>query len=59
MQATEQYFHVVLFTMLYKAFDTFPSVDKTLKEMQLSYLTSMVFENCQKARLSSNDSVLK
>ena len=39
MEATEQYFHVVLFSTLYKAFDTFQSVDKTrLKEMQLRYL---------------------
>ena len=30
MKATEQYFHVVLFTMLYKVVLTFNSVDETL-----------------------------
>ena len=30
MKATEQYFHVVLFTMLYKMVLTLKSVDKTL-----------------------------
>ena len=30
MQATEQYFNVVLFVMLYKVFLTFKSVDETL-----------------------------
>ena len=31
MKATEQYFPVVLFIMLYKAVQTFESVDKILK----------------------------
>ena len=31
MKATEQYFHVVLFTMLYKVVLTFESVDEILK----------------------------
>ena len=31
MKATEQYFSVVLFIMLYKAVLTFESVDETLK----------------------------
>ena len=30
MKAVEQYFHVVLFIMLYKVILTFKSVDKTL-----------------------------
>ena len=30
MKATEQYFHVVLFIMVYKAVLTFQSVDETL-----------------------------
>ena len=30
MKATEQYFHVVLFIMLYKVVLTFQSVDETL-----------------------------
>ena len=30
VKATEQYFHVVLFIMLYKVVLTFMSVDKTL-----------------------------
>ena len=30
MKAIEQYFHVVLFTMLYKVVLTFKTVDKTL-----------------------------
>ena len=30
MKATEQYFHVVLFIMLYKVILTFKSVDETL-----------------------------
>ena len=30
MKAIEQYFHVVLFTMLYKVVQTFKSVDETL-----------------------------
>ena len=30
MKATEQYFHVLLFIMLYKVVLTFKSVDKTL-----------------------------
>ena len=30
MKATEQYFHVVLFIMLYKVVLTFKSVDETL-----------------------------
>ena len=30
MKATEQYFHVVLFIMLYKVVVTFKSVDETL-----------------------------
>ena len=30
MKAIEQYFHVVLFTMLYKVVLTFKSMDKTL-----------------------------
>ena len=30
MKATEQYFHVVLFIMLYKMVSTFESVDETL-----------------------------
>ena len=30
MDATEQYFHVVLFIMLYKVVVTFKSVDETL-----------------------------
>ena len=30
MKATEQYFHVVLFIMLYKVVPTFQSVDETL-----------------------------
>ena len=30
MKATEQYFHVVLFIMLYKVILTFESVDETL-----------------------------
>ena len=31
MKATEQYFHVVLFTMVYKVVLTFESVDGILK----------------------------
>ena len=31
MKATEQYFHVVLFIMLYKVVLTFQSVDEILK----------------------------
>ena len=31
MKATEQYFHVVLFTMVYKVVLTFESVDEILK----------------------------
>ena len=33
MKATEQFFHVVLFTMLYKVFLTFRSVDETNQMM--------------------------
>jgi len=31
MKATERYFHVVLFIMLYKVLQTFESVDEILK----------------------------
>ena len=49
MKATEQYFPVVLFIMLYKVVLTFESVDETLK------CTTTIFRICQS--MSSIESV--
>ena len=40
MKATEQYFPVVLFIMLYKVVLTFESVDKILKGDQMKAMSS-------------------
>jgi len=48
MKAIEQYFHVVLFIMLYKVVLTFKSVDETLvcKHSNESYRRIFVYNIC-------------
>ena len=49
MKAIEQYFHVVLFIMLYKVVQTFLSVDETpvCDHSNVSYSCATVFEASQ------------
>ena len=47
MKATEQYFHIVLFIMLYKVVLTFESVDEILRHDHSNTSNSLMVQFCR------------